>query len=222
MTYDEALGMGAEWTGTRREVAAMADRRVMPVEPDQRHGVPGARSIDHIGLTLPDLDQGIRFFVDVLGGEHIYTAGPFASPDSDWMSINVGVAARATLRLAMIRLGATLNLELLEYGIPGDQPESEWPTNSAPGAAHLCLYVDDLPSALEYMRRTDGVTVLGSPTTVGGDIGAGSPNAGVTWVYCVAPWGLVIELITYPNGMAYEAEPGARLVGPAPAWRTQG
>ncbi len=29
--------------------------------------LPGLRGIEHVGLTVPDLDAAVRFFVDVLG-----------------------------------------------------------------------------------------------------------------------------------------------------------
>ena len=32
------------------------------------------------------------------------------------------------------------------------------------------------------------------------------PNAGLTWVYFTTPWGMQCELVTYPDGMAYEKE----------------
>jgi catechol-2,3-dioxygenase len=29
--------------------------------------LPGLRGVDHIGITVPDIEQAIAFFVDVLG-----------------------------------------------------------------------------------------------------------------------------------------------------------
>ena len=48
-------------------------------------GLPGLRGTDHIGFTVPDLQQAIDFFVDVIGCEPFYELGPFAA-DDDWMA----------------------------------------------------------------------------------------------------------------------------------------
>ena len=36
-------------------------------------GIPGLRGTDHIGITVPDLDEAERWFIDVLGAVHVYT-----------------------------------------------------------------------------------------------------------------------------------------------------
>ena len=45
-------------------------------------GIPGLRGTEHIGFTVPDLEEATRFFVDVIGCELIYTLGPFARDDN--------------------------------------------------------------------------------------------------------------------------------------------
>ena len=39
--------------------------------------VPGLTGIEHIGLTVPDIDVASAFFADVMGGETLYDIGPF-------------------------------------------------------------------------------------------------------------------------------------------------
>ncbi|OYU82830.1 MAG: glyoxalase, partial [Burkholderiales bacterium PBB5] len=34
--------------------------------------MPGVRGIDHIGITVPDLDQGVAFFRDVIGCQEAF------------------------------------------------------------------------------------------------------------------------------------------------------
>ena len=38
--------------------------------------LPGLVGTDHIGFTVPDLDEADDFFVDVLGCTHVYSLGP--------------------------------------------------------------------------------------------------------------------------------------------------
>lgn len=42
-------------------------------------GLPGLRGADHIGFTVPDLEQAVQFFVEVIGCEAFYPLGPFAA-----------------------------------------------------------------------------------------------------------------------------------------------
>ena len=68
-------------------------------------GIPGLSRLDHIGFTVPDLDQAHDFLVDVLGCEYLYRLGPFAS-DEDWMAEHLAVDPRAVMReLRFYRLG---------------------------------------------------------------------------------------------------------------------
>ncbi len=139
------------------------------------NGIPTARGVDHIGVTVPNLKQAIAFYTGVLGCEHVYTAGPFSDPKGDWMKTNLDVDPRATTTLAMLRCGPTQNVELFEY-TAADQVKTP-PKNSDIGGGHIAFYVKDLPKAVEYIKAAPGVTVLGSPTPV-----AGQPNGGEMFV----------------------------------------
>jgi len=172
----------------------------------QQPGLPGLVGGDHIGLTVPDLEQATGFFVDVLGAEQFYDLGPFASED-DWMETHLGVHRDARMeKLRFFRLGTGLNLEVFEYTAP-DQRQTP-PLNSDAGGHHIALYVEDFDEALAYLRTHD-VEVMGEPThrVVG-------PSAGQTWVYFRAPWGLQLELVSYPGGKGYERETSRRLWDP--------
>ncbi len=41
----------------------------MSKSPANPFVVPGLRGIEHIAFTVPDLDEAVNFFVDVLGCE---------------------------------------------------------------------------------------------------------------------------------------------------------
>jgi extradiol dioxygenase family protein len=62
--------------------------------------------------------------------------------------------------------------------------------------------VDDFDAGLHYLRDK-GVRVLGEPT-----IRTSGPSAGQTWVYFLAPWGMQLELVSFPNGKGYERDAG--------------
>ena len=167
--------------------------------------LPGLLGVEHIGLTVPDLDAATAFFVDVLGAETLFEAGPFSSED-DWMERHLGVHPRAVIRrLRMLRLAAGPSLELFEYSSP--EQDHGRPRNSDAGGHHLAFYVTDMTAAVDHLRR-HGVNILGDPTTL-----IDGASAGLSWVYFLAPRGLQLEMVSAPGGLAYERE------GRPPMWR---
>ncbi|MFC0111013.1 VOC family protein [Kibdelosporangium aridum] len=162
--------------------------------------IPGLSRVDHIGLTVPDLDQAREFFVDVLGCEYMYTLGPYQD-DGTWMSEHLNVDDRTVMRkLHFFRLGGQAIFEIFEYDAP-DQ-DTEPPRNSDVGGHHIALYVEDLDAAVADLHRR-GLRVLGEPTVSKG------PSEGQRWVYFLSPWGLQCELVSYPNGKAFDHHPEA-------------
>ena len=169
-------------------------------------GLPGLRGTDHLGFTVPNLEQAVDFFVEVLGCEAFYDLGPFSS-DGDWMQTHLDVHPRAVMRrLKFLRCKSGSNFELFEYESP-DQNRRQ-PKNSDVGGHHLAFYVDDLEAAIAYLKA-HGVRILGAPTR------SRNASAGQTWVYFLAPWGMQLELVSYPQGKAYEQETERRLWHPA-------
>ena len=169
-------------------------------------GIPSMVGVDHIGMTVPKLQDGIDFFTKVLGCEYIYTAGPFSDPKGDWMKKSLDVDERAVTTLAMVRCGPSQNVELFEYDAK-DQVKTPL-KNSDVGGFHLAFYVNDIKAAVDYLKTVPGVVVLGDPTPV-----AGQPNGGETIIYFKTPWGANMELLSYPNGLDYEKTTDKRLFG---------
>ncbi|MEO3823332.1 VOC family protein [Actinomadura sp. B10D3] len=159
-------------------------------------GLPGMTGVDHIGFTVPDLDEAHRFLVDVLGCEYMYALGPFRDDDGDWMSDHLNVHPRAVMRrLHFYRCGGQAIFEVFQYEAPG-QAEAV-PRNSDVGGHHVALYVEDLDAAVAYLKER-GVPLLGEPTSSKG------PSEGQRWVYFLAPWGMQFELVSYPGGKAFD------------------
>jgi catechol 2,3-dioxygenase-like lactoylglutathione lyase family enzyme len=179
----------------------------MRADGDSKRGIPGLRGTEHIGFTVPDLDQATRFFVDVIGCEWVYSLGPMRD-SGEWMATHLNVHARAEVReLRFFRCRHGANFEIFEYTAPAQKREP--PRNSDVGGHHLAFYVDDFGAALEYLRQHD-VQILGEPTTR-----RDGPSAGMTWVYFLAPWGMQFELVSFPNGKAYESDASVTLWHPA-------
>lgn len=167
--------------------------------------LPGLRGTDHIGFTVPDLAEADDFFVRVLGCQRVYSLGPFAR--DDWMLEHLNVHPRTVMRqLHFYRCGFGSNFEIFEYdAADGQRPQ---PRNSDLGGHHLAFYVDDLDAAVAYLRG-EGVRVLGEPTV------SANASTGQRWVYFLSPWGMQFELVSYPDGKAYEREADVLLWHPA-------
>jgi len=158
-------------------------------------GIPGLTGVDHIGFTVPDLAAAHRWLIDVIGCEYMYTLGPYQH-DDDWMREHLNVHPRAVMRqLHFYRCGQQAIFEVFHYEAP-DQ-DADVPRNSDIGGHHVALYVDDLDKAVAHLRAC-GVTMLGEPTASSG------PSEGQRWVYFLAPWGMQWELVSYPDGKAFD------------------
>jgi glyoxylase I family protein len=110
-------------------------------------------------------------------------------------------------RLHFYRLGGQAVFEVFEYEARDRRVEP--PRNSDVGGHHVALYVDDLDAAVAHLHA-HGLRVFGEPTVSRG------PSEGQRWIYFLSPWGMQFELVSYPQGKAFdrpgyaaEAHPGA-------------
>jgi glyoxylase I family protein len=158
------------------------------------HALPGLTRADHVGLTIPDLEEGVAFYTGVLGGRELYRLGPFdaaeippLSDGRDWTEAHVNVPG-ARLRFAVIRLGDDFNVELFEYERPAGAPTA--PGNADVGGHHLGLKVTDLDAALAFLQAR-GVRTFERIEVAEG------PSGGMRGAYFLDPWGNHLELVEY-------------------------
>jgi catechol 2,3-dioxygenase-like lactoylglutathione lyase family enzyme len=162
----------------------------MPIPPH----IPGLTGVEHIGLTVPDIESATRFFTDVLGAETLFDIGPFESAD-DWMASHLAVHPRSRInKVRMLRVANGPALELFEFTAP-DQ-STTLPKNSDHGGWHLAFYVDDMDAALLALKKHN-VAIQSGPVEM-----TEGPSAGLSWLYFQAPWGQQLELVSYPGGLA--------------------
>lgn len=162
--------------------------------------LPGVLGVDHIGFTVPNLGQAHDFLVDVLGCEYMYKLGPFSDRGS-WMSTHLGVADDSVMReLRFYRLGGQAIFEVFEY--LSKRRATRPPLNSDVGGHHVAIYVHDLDAAIAALEK-HGVEILGEPTMSRG------ASEGQRWIYFRAPWGMQFELVSYPDGKAFDYDPAS-------------
>jgi catechol 2,3-dioxygenase-like lactoylglutathione lyase family enzyme len=177
------------------------------IASSQAAGLPGMRGHDHTGITVPDMKQAETFFVDILGCQKAMSFGPFSDDKGTFMQDVLGVDRHAVInQITQIRCGSGSNIELFNYSSP-DQKVVQ-PKNSDVGGYHIAIYVDDIKAAEEYLKAK-GVETYAGPIPI-----KEGPAAGQSILYFKAPWGLQMEAITYPEGMAYEKTSNVKLWSP--------
>jgi catechol 2,3-dioxygenase-like lactoylglutathione lyase family enzyme len=167
---------------------------------------PNLVGMDHVGFNVPDLDQAVQFFSGVLGFHKVYEEGKLSLDSAGKKAFNIRQTAEIT-RIAMLETGNGSNIELFEYTSP--ERNLERPMNDDIGWYHIAVYTDNMDKSIAYLKAK-GVHIIGAPIEH-----KTGPNAGLTGVYFQTPWGLQIELVTYPKGMDYEkAHPKYKLWSP--------
>jgi methylmalonyl-CoA epimerase len=129
--------------------------------------------IDHLGIAVRSLEEGLRFYTDMLG---------------------MALAARETVaaehvNIAMLPAGGgpqAPRIELLEAS-DAQSTIAKFLEKRGPGLHHIALRVDDLAAALERLRQA-GARLLNEPRT-----GAGGHS--YVFVHPSSTGGVLLELI---------------------------
>jgi catechol 2,3-dioxygenase-like lactoylglutathione lyase family enzyme len=166
-------------------------------------GIVSARHVDHVGMTVPDLNEAIRFFEDAIGAKLLWRVGPFAETPTGFPIEGV--------TLAMLRLGPNLNLELQEF--KAEKQRRKVPSNVDLGSAHLAFFVDDIGAAAQSLRE-HGAQLLRGPIQA-----SGAPKHGEVIWYFKTPWGAFMEILSRPEDLPYEHDTANRLFAPRGSWQ---
>lgn len=151
--------------------------------------------IDHVGINVPDMQQALNFFSDVLGFTPVTNLGPVPL-DAAWKEANHMNKATGPVTIKMIHAGTGANIEVFSY--QDNQGDKKQPGGDDIGASHIAFYTSDIKSAVAYLKSKN-VQVLGEPFLMpSGD------TQGESWVYFLTPWGSKMEFVSYPDGKGYE------------------
>ena len=61
--------------------------------------IPGMSGMEHIGFTVPDINEACEWFERILGAETLYTAATdFRHDDDDWMQEHLRVHPRSVIK----------------------------------------------------------------------------------------------------------------------------
>ena len=156
----------------------------------------------HIGITVPDIEEGIAFFKTIFGAVEVFRTGPF-DVDNAFMQRKLGTPPHTRIRdLVFLRCGDSTNIELFEY--TGEDSSARPRRNSEIGGTHLCFEVEDVFASAERLTA-QGIELLEGPNTV-----TEGPLAGFSWVYFNSPWGQSLEIASFAS-LGYEKDTTERI-----------
>ncbi|GAB2544055.1 VOC family protein [Brachybacterium huguangmaarense] len=168
------------------------------------------RGIQHIGVTVPDLEEATRFLTEGLGAQVAYDG---LTPDDEPRSgpeveRQLGLPRGAAIhRQRMFVIGEGPGLEVFE--ISGEQRPASGLADL--GLNHISLYCDDIEGSLARLVAAGGRAL----SEVHGN-SRHEDTEGNGSVYVEAPWGMLIELQTIPGGHYYPADSESEVWMPSP------
>ncbi|MEW4369448.1 VOC family protein [Paenibacillus kandeliae] len=168
------------------------------------------RGLDHIGITVPDIEQATLFFEQAFEARFVYdNIGTGDSPqEGSGIEHKLGLPAGSkVVRIRMLRIGNSAGIELFQFAHVDQQRPA---LASDYGLQHAGFYVDDIHAAAARFQEAGG-ELLSDPSLLSGSIESGENNS---FVYGRTPWGMVIELISYPSGIQYPKDSEAHRFTP--------
>ena len=147
-----------------------------------------ASAVHHIGMSVANIDTALAFWESFLG----IPARWRKTLDRPYLGTIVGIPGVA-IKAAFIDLPGGTILELLDYQVADKRPNPD-PTQN-PGNIHLCLAVEDAPTAWKH-----AVACGARPVFPGGPVDIdGGPNLGAKGSYLRVHDGITIELFQKPK-----------------------
>ncbi|MEO0600776.1 MAG: methylmalonyl-CoA epimerase [Myxococcota bacterium] len=133
------------------------------------------RSLDHIAIAVPELDEAIRRFATDLGVpfDHVEDVAP------------------AKTRTAFLPVAGPTNIELITP-LNDEGPVKASLEKRGPGLHHLCFRTDDLDGDVARLREKGWRFTTDAPT-------AGAHDTRVMFIHPKSAGGVLIELAEYPE-----------------------
>lgn len=113
--------------------------------------------LEHVALSVADLERSIAFYRDVIGFE----VTRILEPDLKRPQAKVVALKDAETRIAHLELGGVM-LELFQYIHPQGRPLSEDFTQADHGLTHFALTSTDTRADYEYLKK-QGVRFYSEP-----------------------------------------------------------
>ena len=154
--------------------------------------MPTCPGIEHLSMTVPDLDEATRFFTGVFGCRVLYTMGPFDGSGGAFMRVYANADVRTVVRYVRVLRSPYLNIELFQVDSPVQR--ARWPDRHDIGGWSPSAHVDDMAAAVAWLEQAD-VYLLGEERPAGGR----AADGGSARCSFMTRWGLHVDLVTRPD-----------------------
>jgi catechol 2,3-dioxygenase-like lactoylglutathione lyase family enzyme len=142
--------------------------------------------VDHIGLTVTDIERSIEFYTSVLECSIVMRQ----EKEGGYLAAIVGYPGAHVLMTHLQPPGGGPRIELFQYLVPESADRDLEPRNV--GNAHICFVVEDLAGLYEKLVAK-GINTISPPIEV--DTGV---NTGGSSLYLYDPDGITLELFQRP------------------------
>lgn len=160
------------------------------------------RGIDHVGVTVPDIEQATNFFKKVFDAKVAYDNQkpddePLAGPDVEqFLGLKKGAEV---IHMRLLTIGDSATIELFYYA---NTEQGKPAIASDLGVQHIAFYVNNIDKVTKKFIEAGG-ELLTQPDDFLGAIEGGSGQ----FVYGRTPWGMLVEILSYvPDKIDYPAE----------------
>jgi catechol 2,3-dioxygenase-like lactoylglutathione lyase family enzyme len=143
--------------------------------------------IHHVGVNVPDLEAGRKFYEDVFG----FTVVGVDNWDEGNVDVNAYVGMDESSADSYMLQGANTYLEIWCYRTPPSRGGAADRRASDHGYTHLCFTVNDFDKVLANLLAAGGSII--KPLT-------NARPGGSKIHYCRDPFGNIIELLEMPDG----------------------
>ena len=163
---------------------------------------PFVCGLHHVGVNVPDLEAGRKFYENVFGFQVIGVD----NWDEGNADVNAYVGMDESSADSYMLRGANTYLEIWCYRTPASRFEPGDRCAADHGYTHLCFTVNDFDAVLEKFLKAGGSLI--KPLT-------NARPGGAKIHYCRDPFGNIIELLEMPKraGTRIESLPGVAREG---------
>ncbi len=181
-----------------REPEGLSTTTLQPFAREKTSLAP-VRAMDHVGITVPNVEEAAAFFERAFGAIPVYDvipkgSEPLGGPDAE---AELGLEEGSCItHMRLMRFGQGPCIELFQIDSPDQRKVARLQDF---GLTHFGVYVDNLTASIEAFKAAGG-TLLRGPHGLAG-IEQSPNNQGI---YVKTPWGMLIELMTYPDGIDYD------------------
>lgn len=109
--------------------------------------------IEHLNMTVADLDEATAFFTGVFGCQTLYTMGPFTDRKSPFTRVIANADVRSVVHHVRVLRSPRLNIELFDVSTPRQRPV--WPDLLDIGGWALTAAVSDADAAAGFLAGQD-------------------------------------------------------------------